>query len=39
MAEKFPDAQVTAVDISPMVPWFVPDCLSKDSTYQFLLSS
>jgi hypothetical protein len=29
LAEKFPDAQVSAVDISPMVPRFVPDSLSK----------
>ena len=39
LAVKFPDAQVSAVDISPMVHRFVPDSLSKEFPYQFSLSS
>ena len=34
IAEKFPDAQVTAVDIGPMLPRFVPGDLSGDFPYQ-----
>lgn len=34
IAQAFPDAQVTAVDIGPMFPRFVPGGLSGDIAYQ-----
>jgi len=39
IADKFPNAQVTAVDISPMLSRFVPTGLLMVFPYQFFLTS